>query len=214
VFQAHSSKSAYVYSAKPAADRALAASALSYIAAVDQNLGDELAWQMFSAADNMTDRYAALQILVFHALPHAQAALDRFYARHRKSSSAVDKWLSVQTSTSGGGLLVLERVRELLEHPAFSYRNPNKVRALLGSFFNQNPSAFHQAPVYAFWAEQVAAVDRINPSIAGRLARAMDRWRRLPESLQGAAKKALETLAQTPGLSRDVSEIVEKAQRV
>ncbi len=214
VFEAHSSKSAYVYSAKPAADRALAASALSYIAAVDQNLGDELAWQMFSAADNMTDRYAALQILVFHALPHAQAALDRFYARHRKSSSAVDKWLSVQTTTSGGGLQVLERVRELLEHPAFSYRNPNKVRALLGSFFNQNPSAFHQAPVYAFWAEQVAAVDRINPSIAGRLARAMDRWRRLPETLQVAARKALETLAQTPGLSRDVSEIVEKAQRV
>jgi aminopeptidase N len=214
VFDAHRSKSPYVYSTKPAADRALAASALGYIAAVDRNLGDELAWRMFSAADNMTDRLAALQIMVFYRLAHAQAALDRFYARHRKSSSAIDKWLSVQTTTSGGGLEVLTQVRGLLAHPAFSYRNPNKVRALLGSFFNQNPSAFHQAPVYAFWAEQVAAVDRINPSIAGRLARAMDRWRRLPEALQGAAKKALETLAKTPGLSRDVSEIVEKALRV
>ena len=214
VFSTHSSKSAYVYSAKPAADRALAATALSYIAAGDRNLGDELAWSMFSKADNMTDRLAALQTLVFHRLPHAQAALDRFYARHRKSSGAIDKWLSVQTSASGGGLEVLMRVRELLGHPAFSYRNPNKIRALLGSFFNQNPSAFHQAPVYAFWAEQVAAVDRINPSIAGRLARAMDRWRRLPETLQGAARKSLETLAKSPGLSRDVSEIVEKALRV
>jgi aminopeptidase N len=214
VFETHSSKASYVYSAKPAADRALAASALGYIAAADRNLADELAWRMFSAADNMTDRFNALQTMVFYGLPHAQAALDRFYARHRKSSSAIDKWLSVQTTTSGGGLNVLTRVRELLGHPAFSYRNPNKVRSLLGSFFNQNPSAFHQAPVYAFWAEQVAAVDRINPSIAGRLARAMDRWRRLPESLQGAASKALETLQKSPGLSRDVSEIVEKALRV
>ena len=170
VFDAHSSKTAYVYSAKPGRrpgpcrQTHWAISRPSIITRATSSHG-----ACSDSADNMTDRLAALQILVFFALPHAQrSALDRFYARHRKSSSAIDKWLSVQTTTSGGGLGVLMRVRELLGHPAFSYRNPNKVRALLGSFFNQNPSSFHQAPVYAFWAEQVAVVDRINPSIAGR----------------------------------------------
>jgi aminopeptidase N len=126
----------------------------------------------------------------------------------------MDKWLSVQAMSSGTDLRVLERVKQLLGHAAFNYRNPNKVRSLLGTFFSANPSSFHQAAVYPFWAEQVAKVDHLNPSAAGRLARAMDRWQRLPKPLQAAAKAALEQLTRTPGLSTDVSEIVGKALRV
>ena len=204
----------YVFSARHNARRALANLALGYIAAADADHGDDLAWRQFTKADNMTDRYGALQILVYHHLPHAQAALDRFYSRHRKNGGAMDKWLSVQAMSSGTDLRVLERVKQLLGHAAFNYRNPNKVRSLLGTFFSANPSSFHQAAVYPFWAEQVAKVDHLNPSAAGRLARAMDRWQRLPKPLQAAAKAALEQLTRTPGLSTDVSEIVGKALRV
>ena len=213
-YETHRPNAPYVFSARHNARRALANLSLSYIAAADANLADDLAWRQFTKADNMTDRQGALQILVYHHLPHAQAALDRFYARHRKSGSAMDKWLSVQAMASGGDLRVLARVKQLLGHPAFNYRNPNKVRSLLGSFFSGNPSSFHQSAVYPFWAEQVAKVDHINPSAAGRLARAMDRWQRLPKPLHAAAKAALEQLARTAGLSTDVSEIVGKALRV
>jgi aminopeptidase N len=213
-YRSHRSSHAYSFSAKPIAQRALAGSALGYIAAASPAEADDLAWQQFTSADNMTDRYSALETLVFYHLPHAQAALDRFYSRHRKTASAVDKWLSVQATASDDDQQLLGRVRELLLHPAYSAKNPNKVRALLGMFFSRNPSAFHRAPVYEFWAQQVESIDTINPSTAARLARAMDRWQRLPEALQPAAKKALVSLSKHNGLSRDVAEIVGKALAV
>jgi aminopeptidase N len=213
-YERHRPQGSYVFSARHNAQRALANLALGYIAAANPDQGDELAWRQFTKADNMTDRHGALQILVYHHLPHAQAALDRFYARHHKNGGAMDKWLAVQATASGGELRVLARVKQLLEHPAFSYRNPNKIRSLLGSFFSGNPSSFHQSAVYPFWTEQVAKVDHLNPSAAGRLARAMDRWQRLPKALQASAQASLEQLARIPGLSSDVSEIVNKALRV
>jgi aminopeptidase N len=104
-------------------------------------------------------------------------------------------------------------VRELMTHPAFTLRNPNRARSLVSTFCAANPVAFHapDGSGYAFWAESVTALDALNPQVASRLARAMDRWRRYTPALQALMKEALQQVAGQGKLSNDVREVVSKA---
>ena len=108
---------------------------------------------------------------------------------------------------------MFERAKKLLQHPDFTLKNPNRARSLLVQLCNMNPGAFHRSDAagYVLWAEQVAAIDAINPQLAGRLARAMDRWGTLAEPYRTAAQEALKRLAERSSLSNDVREIVTKA---
>ena len=110
----------------------------------------------------------------------------------------------------------MQTVRALAQHPAFSLKNPNRARSLIFSFCSGNPSAFHAADgsAYAFWAEQVIALNGSNPQVAARLARSMDRWRKYAPALQERMRAALRQVADTPGLSRDVAEVVTKSLAV
>jgi aminopeptidase N len=105
------------------------------------------------------------------------------------------------------------RVRELMQHPAFTLNNPNRARSLTFSFCNANPSQFHapDGSGYALWAELVIALNKINPQVAARLARSMDRWKKYSPALQQKMKAALEKVAGTKKLSKDVAEVVTKA---
>ena len=127
----------------------------------------------------------------------------------------MDKWFAMQASMHRGpdGEPVLARVRRLMSHPAFSLRNPNKVRALIGGFCAGNLAEFHHADGsgYRFWSEVITELDPLNPQVAARLARAMDRWRRFTPDRQALAREALEGVLARPALSRDVAEIVGKA---
>jgi aminopeptidase N len=98
-----------------------------------------------------------------------------------------------------------------MAHPAFTAHNPNKVYALLGTFFRANPGEFHTPEGHAFWAEQIVALNALNPQVAARMARALERWRSFTPALQRSMKEALETVANAPGLSPDVAEIVGKS---
>ena len=111
--------------------------------------------------------------------------------------------------------VVFERVKQLLHHPDFSLRNPNRARSLLNRFCELNPSALHRADGagVAFWADRVIELDAINPQTASRLARALDRWDHLAEPYRGAAHAAIARVAAAPGLSSDVLEIVGHALR-
>jgi len=213
-YDRHVSRGSYSFDRAHIGQRAMSHCALGYLAAAGNDEAGLLAWQLFQAADNMTDRFAALTVLVNHGLPQAGDALLAFYRRHEAQPASIDKWLRVQSTAELGHKEVLARVQKLLGHKAFSLRNPNKVHALLGGFFISNPSAFHHPDSYAFWSEQITTIDRINPSVAGKLARALDRWQRLPDALQKAAQQALALLARDPNLSRAVREIIEKALRV
>jgi aminopeptidase N len=126
----------------------------------------------------------------------------------------MDKWFVLQATMHrrSGDAPVLERVRTLTAHPAFSLRNPNKVRSLVTAFCTGNLAEFHAADGsgYAFWAEQVLALDGLNPQVASRLARAMDRWRKFEPARQAAMRAALERVA-SQARSPDVREIVGKA---
>jgi aminopeptidase N len=127
----------------------------------------------------------------------------------------MNKWFNLQATAIGlpGEPPVLARVRMLLRHPAYSTANPNNVYALIGGFCNNNPAEFHRADGsgYAFWLEQVQQLDRINPTVAARIARSLDRWRKFTPDRQRRMRQALTEVVRTPGLSRDVREIVTKS---
>jgi aminopeptidase N len=197
---------------RAAGQRALKNLALSYLASLDDAETHTLAWSQFESADNMTDRFAALACMVNNPHPRREEALAQFYKRYANEPLVVDKWLRVQAAARRVGRPGLEVVQELMQHRAFSLRNPNKVYSLLMTFFSSNPAEFHRpdGAGYAFWAEQVLAVDALNPQVASRLARTLDRWRKLTPTLQRAAEGALTEVQRSGQLSKDVSEIIGK----
>jgi aminopeptidase N len=190
--------------------RALKNLALAYLTAMPDDAAIELARKQFDEADNMTDRVAALGALIHARAPAAPGALARFYNEFKHEALVVDKWFSMQATASTTDVA---QVRQLMKHPAFNLRNPNRARSLVSSFCAGNPVQFHapDGSGYAFWAEQVTALDALNPQVASRLARAMDRWRRYAPALQVHMKKALQQVAGLKKLSNDVREVVGKA---
>ena len=205
------------YSPEPAAAgrRALKNTVLAWWVETQSPAAVAAAEAQFARADNMTDRAGALHALLRTAAPQREAALARFAKDFAAEPLVLDKWFSMQATMHrhAGDPPVLSRVRALLGHPAFSVRNPNRVRALVGSFCNGNLAEFHAADGsgYAFWREQVLAIDAINPQVAARLARALDRWRKFTPERQAAMRAALEQVAAHEPLSADVREIVGKA---
>jgi aminopeptidase N len=171
------------------------------------------AYQRVKDASNMTDRLGALVALVHGHADLADAALAHFYERFHDDALVIDKWFAVQASAPERGDRVLERVRTLMQHPAYSSRNPNRARSLVFAYAMLNPGAFHRqdAAGYVYWSERVAEFDALNPQLAARLARAMDRWQALAEPWRSAAREALSRLAARHELSPDVREIIQRA---
>jgi aminopeptidase N len=185
--------------------------ALHLLMAADSGAYAPLAQREYAEAAAMGERLSALAALMHHAVPGAQALAEQFYRRHADDQLLIDKWLMLQASNPQPG--TLERVHALLEHPAFNLRNPNKVRALIGSFARVNRARFHEAGGggYRLVGAQLAVLDAINPQIAARLASVFNGWRRLEPSRSALMRAELERLASVPGLSRDTSEIVSRA---
>ena len=217
-FDAHQVRAGYQPTAAQAGQRALANQALRLLVLDAVAQGDAVwpgrAYQRFKDAGNMTDRFGALVALVDAHSPLAEQALARFHALFTGDDLVIDKWFNLQATANepagGGGL---QRVKALMQHPDFSLKNPNRARALLSGFCRDNPAAFHRtdAAGYVFWADRVLELDAINPQLAARLARAMDRWRALAEPWRSAAREAVARVAASPKLSDDVREIVTKA---
>jgi aminopeptidase N len=191
--------------------RALRNACLGYLAELDDGPLQALVVRQFETADNMTDKIAALSTLANLDVPPRKPALAAFYEQWKDEALVVDKWLQVQAASRLPG--TVERVRELLAHPAFDLRNPNKVYALVRSFVGANPKHFHAADGsgYRLAADIVIKLDEINPQVAARIARAFDRWRRCEARRQKLARLELERIAAKPGLSKDVAEIVGNA---
>lgn len=190
--------------------RALKNLALAYLNAAPDDASLALAQKQFDGATNMTDRVAALSALVHARAPAASDALQRFYDEFQGEALVVDKWFAMQAAAPTTDV---DRVRDLMTHKAFTLRNPNRARSLVSTFCAGNPVGFHapDGSGYAFWAEQVIALDALNPQVASRLARAMDRWRRYTPDLQAHMKRALQQVAGQAKLSNDVREVVSKA---
>ncbi len=197
--------------APAAARRKLRNVCLDYLMSLEDPVVIALCDEQFAGAENMTDSIAALRLLAHTPCDEGPEALEAFRRRWQNDPLVMDKWLAVQATSPLED--ARQRVRELLDHPAFDIRNPNRVRALVGSFARGNPVHFHAADGegYALVADQVLRLDALNPQVAARLAGAFNQYRRLDEGRMGAAREQLERIAATPQLSRDVREVVSRA---
>ncbi len=167
--------------------------------------------RLFDRADNMTDRFAALAALVQAGRSEAGPLLDEFERRYADNPLVMDKWFAVQAQVADPS--TVERVRELMAHPAFSLNNPNKVRALIGAFSLHNPLAFHRADGagHALVGEVIRSLDRINPQVAARLVSVFNRWSDFDKKRSASMKAELDAIKARPGLSPDVDEIATAA---
>ncbi|PKO59092.1 MAG: aminopeptidase N, partial [Betaproteobacteria bacterium HGW-Betaproteobacteria-19] len=207
---------AYRYHPADAGRRALANLTLRYLSAAGDARGLALAQARFESAGDMSERFGALAALVQSTSPARDTALAAFHQRYRDDALVLDKWFALQAGAwqwSERAAPTVERVQALMSDPAFSLSNPNKVYALLGTFFRANPGEFHAADGsgHVFWADQVIALDARNPQVASRMARALENWRRYTPALQASIRPQLERVLAAEGLSSDVSEIVGKA---
>ncbi len=209
-YDANRTTGAYNPDAVDAGKRALKNLALSYLGELDDVEVHGMMQAQYDNADNMTDRVAALSALVNSSAIGKDAVLTRFYEEFAQEPLVIDKWFSLQAMARNTDVAA---VRKLMQHPAFSIKNPNRARSLIFSFCNGNPAQFHalDGSGYDFWAEQVIALDSINPQVAARLMRTLDRWRKYAPPLKEQMHAALERVAQTKKLSKDVTEVVSKS---
>ncbi len=216
-FESHHDNGAYRPDPVSSGRRALAGLALHMLCLAARHSGDPVwpgkAYQRVKDAGNMTDRFQSLSALVSSGHELATAALERFHARFQREELVLDKWFALQAGAPDHGGHILPMVQQLLTHPDFHIKNPNRARSLIFSYCNANPGAFHRADGagYAFWRDHVLAINAFNPQVAARLARALDRWRQLAEPYRSAARAAIEHVAAQPDLSNDVREVVTRA---
>ena len=216
-YEANHDTGAYTPDPVSSGRRALAGMALTHLCLAARESGDTV-WpgktlQRFKDAGNMTDRFNALAALVSSSHPLAAQALALFHAMFKGEPLVIDKWFSLQTSAPDRGGNTLPAVRQLMKHDDFSLKNPNRARSVVSTFCQGNPAGFHRldGAGYAFWCERVVELDALNPQVAARLARALDRWSKLAEPYRSQAQQAIASVAARTDLSKDTHEVVTRA---
>jgi len=198
-------------------ERALSTLALHYLCLnatlVDDTVWPGITYQRFKDSSNMTERFGAMSALVNCAHPLGDKCLEQFHHQFSKEALVIDKWFALQASATDRNGQILTKVKQLMQHPDFQVKNPNRARSLLFSYCMANPGGFHKtdASGYVFWAERVIEIDSFNPQVAARLARALDRWRQLAPPYQHAAKEAIKRVAAKSDLSNDVREVINRS---
>ena len=216
-FESHQVQGGYSPDPVSSGRRALANLALTMLCRGATARGDVVwpgrAYARFKDAGNMTDRLGALTALAHSHSELAELALQRFHTLFKADALVIDKWFALQAMTPEKDGQVFARAKHLLKHADFSLKNPNRARSLIASLCMNNPAAFHRSDAagYVFWADRIIELDGINPQLAARLARVMDRWSQLAEPYRSAAGEALKRVVAKPDLSSDVAEIVNRA---
>ena len=207
---AASSANRYEYSPAAKGGRRLRSVALGYLAAGSASDASALAMRQYREADNMTDRQGALGVLANGDSAERGEALAAFYDRYRDDALVLDKWFSLQALSIRPDTPAV--VEALAAHRDFTLANPNRLRALVGSFA-ANQGAFHDASGrgYRFVADMILALDKLNPQTAARLVPPLGRWRRLDEERAASMRAELERIVAAPALSRDVFEQASKS---
>ncbi|MBU1284437.1 MAG: aminopeptidase N [Gammaproteobacteria bacterium] len=207
-----SRSSAYVAEAEHFARRSLQNIALSYLMLSGKAEVLAACLEQFENADNMTERLTALAVLVNSPFEAEKAtALASFADFFKDNPLVMDQWFSVQAACALPG--ALQRVEQLMQHPAFTLKNPNKVRSLIGAFAGQNLLGFHQADGsgYRFLADQIITLNALNPQIASRLLSPLTRWGKYGSARQAQMKAQLQRILASGELSSDVYEVVSKS---
>jgi aminopeptidase N len=189
--------------------RALRNAALRYLTAADDEAAAGLAEAHYRSATNMTDMIAGLAALTRMESPLRDNAFTHFHDRFKNDPLVLDKWMSLQ---AGSPLPeTITAVRELMKHPAFDIKNPNRVRALVGAF-SVNHLRFHSADGagYRLVGEVIRTLDPMNPQVAARMAGAFESWRRYDPARQEMMQAELKTIRDLPGISPNLFEVTGK----
>ncbi len=184
---------------------------LSYLCALDDLAIKNWAHQQFKTAKNMTDQMAALSVMVNNPHYARKQSLDDFYQQWQHEALVIDKWFALQASSPAPDTFAT--VQALMAHPAFDLGSPNRVRALVGAFSQANPLHFHAAngQGYQFLADQIIALNTLNPQVASRMISALTSWRRYDAGRQALMTAQLERIMSTEAISKDVYEIASKS---
>jgi aminopeptidase N len=211
IYETNHHPSGYRIDAAAIGRRSLKNRCLDYLMQLQEPFARELCHKQYHGANNMTDQLSALGMLANCDCPERGEVLAAFQERWKDEPLVLDKWFTLQATSQLPGTLV--EVKGLLHHPAFSIKNPNKVRALIGAFCQSNPVRFHQADGagYEFLTEQILILNAINPQMAARLLAAFTHWRKYDVNRQYLMRSQLERILQSPALSPDVYEIVSKS---
>ncbi|MES2339960.1 MAG: aminopeptidase N [Pseudomonadota bacterium] len=200
----------FEYSPAAKGDRRLRSVALGYITASGAQDAATLAFRQFETADNMTDRQGAMVTLAGGTSDEREAALDIFYNRYADNPLVLDKWFQVQALSPRDD--TAQAVEDLARHRDFTLANPNRARALVGAF-GVNQRAFHDVSGrgYRFLADQLIALDKLNPQTAAKLLPPLGRWKRYDAGRAARMRAELERILHTPGLSKDMLEQASKS---
>ena len=184
---------------------------LAYLGRLGQADSQQWSQQQFATAKNMTDQIAALAVVVNGSHPAKQQCLADFYQQWQNEALVIDKWFALQASSPNPDTFA--NVQVLMQHPAFDLKNPNRVRALIGAFSQANPLHFHAAngQGYQFLADQIIALNTLNPQVASRMVSALTSWRRYDPGRQALIKAQLERIMTTEAVSKDVYEVASKS---
>ncbi|WP_445371921.1 aminopeptidase N [Methylomonas sp. HW2-6] len=191
--------------------RRLKNTCLSYLSKLETPDSHRLAEQQFRGARNMTDQISALSAIVNSYNPDKADCLDSFYRQWQQEALVIDKWFALQATSSMPNTFAT--VQNLMRHPAFDMKTPNRVRALVGAFSQSNPLHFHAAngEGYRFLADRVIELNALNPQIASRMVSGLAQWRRYDANRQSLMKQELQRIVATEHLSKDVYEIASKS---
>ena len=211
VYDAMSTEGPYSPDAASAGRRSLRNSALDLYAAGDRAAGADIAMRQYSTSSDMTSRFAALSVLSLIPGDTREYALDSFFRAHATDHLVLDKWYALQAMIPERATLA--RVRELMNHHTFTMTNPNRLRSLIGTFANANPTQFNalDGSGYEFLADLAGSLDSRNPQVAARLLVAFKSWRNLESGRRGKAEAALRKVQTISGLSSDVRDIVDRS---
>ncbi len=191
--------------------RRLGGVVLAYRAALEESKIAPTALSLLEEATCMTDTMAALGVLNDLNAPERSVALDKFYSKWKDDPLVMDKWFTLQACSRLPGAAA--RALELSQHADYTLTNPNRVRSVVGAFSRANPTGFHDlsGDGYRFLADQIVALDPLNPQIAARLAGGFNRWKRYDETRQALMRTQLERIRSQDGLSKNTLEIVARA---
>ncbi|MCG8415379.1 MAG: DUF3458 domain-containing protein, partial [Pseudomonadales bacterium] len=215
LYDSNQSDGEFSVSAEHIARRALKNCALSYLMRTQKAQWLQACVDQYQSATNMTDQFSALRCLAHSATEAGtqagNEALALFYEQWQHEALVVDQWFATQAANPNPN--TLEQVKSLMQHEAFSLKNPNKVRSLIGVFCGQNHINFHRldGSGYEFLADQIIALDKLNPQIAARLITPLTRWKKYDFKRQALMQAQLQRIKSTPELSKDSFEVVEKS---
>jgi aminopeptidase N len=184
---------------------------LDYLTTLDDAALKNWSQQQFKTAKNMTDQIAALSVMVNNPHHARQQSLTDFYQQWQNEALVIDKWFALQAASPLPGTFAT--VQKLMAHPAFDLKTPNRVRALIGAFSQANPLHFHAADStgYQFLADQIIALNTLNPQVASRMVGALTSWRRFDDSRRALMTTQLERIVNTENISKDVYEVASKS---